>query len=127
IESLFKEITLKDAIVYLKYSWDDITEETIVNCRKKAILMLDASEVDEPVFCDEKLEIFEEVRKCMFPEDVMKKEEYLDFEVYPKDLSKGLYDILGSAKSENTQKNIKRVMKKTKNEQVDFNFDGEKE
>ncbi|KAG0441489.1 Tigger transposable element-derived protein 6 [Dictyocoela muelleri] len=44
VKNLFKEITIKDEIIYSKYAWDYVSKDTIINCWKKVIKMDDIKE-----------------------------------------------------------------------------------
>ncbi|KAF7685585.1 hypothetical protein CDIK_3668 [Cucumispora dikerogammari] len=55
---LYKSIDIKDAIIYTKWAWDDVTSTTIKNCWNKAEYNFDNVSVEDPVIQIENYAVF---------------------------------------------------------------------
>ncbi|KAG0441429.1 Tigger transposable element-derived protein 6 [Dictyocoela muelleri] len=86
IEKLFKELTIRDAIIYSKYAWDDVPEETIRQfCQDilKTKSLFTASKQPhstlEETELDLKIECLDEVSKHVCLGDIVNEDEFLNF------------------------------------------------
>ncbi|KAF7685143.1 hypothetical protein CDIK_4108, partial [Cucumispora dikerogammari] len=55
---LYKSINIKDAIIYIKWAWSDVTSTTIKNCWNKAGYNIDNVDVEDPVIQIENYAVF---------------------------------------------------------------------
>ncbi|KAG0430420.1 Tigger transposable element-derived protein 6, partial [Dictyocoela muelleri] len=84
VEKLFKEFLVKDAIIYAKYAWDDVSSDTIKHCWQK-VVEITAFSIENPSLAfnedsqEEKIINFEEVTQNLCVGDLAEESEYLDF------------------------------------------------
>jgi hypothetical protein len=81
IEKLYKELTIKDAILYTKYAWEDVTTKTINNCWNKIFKSKEtiANRCDEEE--EENIKNFDDATTLLFPGDVMTQKEFVDLKI----------------------------------------------
>ncbi|KAG0437264.1 Tigger transposable element-derived protein 6 [Dictyocoela muelleri] len=101
ILGLYKEVSLKDAVIYTKYAWNDVSTNTIINCWEKAL----PSQCKNPASTDasdDKIAVFEEIQQHIISEDVINESEFLDFCQYPVDITHEFFVDASKEEAEKT-------------------------
>ncbi|KAG0438971.1 Tigger transposable element-derived protein 6 [Dictyocoela muelleri] len=81
IETLYKNLTLKDAVIFCKYAWDEVSCETIRNCWKKALPIFVQSDISpDEYFGDCDIIDYDDITKALFDEEAISEKELLLFD-----------------------------------------------